>query len=135
MRRVALCALVLLAVTAVPAGAGTHYTDPSGDSGSAPDITAVDVSGDSAGSLTFAVTFSPPTLAADEGLGVYVDSDQNAATGNRDGADYVLFVYSDSWGFYAWNGSSFATVASHGPMSVSATPTGSTITLNRSDLG
>ena len=137
MRRFVLGALLVFAVMVLPASAaaGSHWTDPTGDSGTAPDITTVDVSNDGAGNITFAIGFSPPTIASYEGLGVYIDGDQNTATGNRQGADYVVFVYQASSDFYSWKGSSFAPVASNGPISVSRTATGVTITINKAALG
>jgi hypothetical protein len=138
MRRVLIGTLVLfgMVVFAASAAAAHHYTDPASDSGSAPDLISVDVSNDSAGNVTFGIGFSPPTLASDEGLGIYVDSDQNASTGDpsHGGTDYVLFLYQASWDFYRWSGSSFVS-ASHGPISVSATPSGASATINKADLG
>jgi hypothetical protein len=138
MRSLLTAALVALALVVFPASAaaGSHWTDPTGDSGSAPDITSVDVSNDGAGNITFAVGLvAHPAIASDEGLGVYVDSDQNASTGNRNGADYVVFLLQSGWAFYAWNGSSFAQVTSHGAISVSYTSAGFTVVINKADLG
>lgn len=132
---VALMAAALL-VGVQAAGADTTYTDPAGDSGTAPDITTITVSNGSAGNITFAVAFSPPTITSSEGLGVYIDSDQNSSTGDpaHGGSDYVIFLYATSSDFYAWSGSNFVS-KSHGPLTASATATGSTITVNNADLG
>jgi hypothetical protein len=84
------------ALTLAPAAlASTSYTDPAGDSGTAPDITAVTV-GSYEGVVTLAVTATG--VEHRKWLDVYVNADRNAATGSQDegqvGADYMLVVHS-----------------------------------------
>jgi len=78
----------------------TAYTDPAGDcrSTAAPtvavstcDIQSVNVSNDNNGLITFKVGIpGSPTLTPDMEIAVVIDSDQNPATGNSDGFDYML---------------------------------------------
>jgi hypothetical protein len=71
-----------LALVAVPgAHAERAYTDPAGDSGTAPDVTAVRAAHDAARNITFTATTNQPLLAADATVYVYVDADRNATTG------------------------------------------------------
>ena len=73
--------VLALALVLVPGAlAERSYTDPAGDSGPAPDITAVRVTHDSS-VVSFAVTTNQPTLPADAWFWGYVDTDRNAATG------------------------------------------------------
>ena len=71
-----------LALLTVPgAFADRSYADPAGDSGTAPDMTAVRVSHDAGGTLTFAVTTNQAVLDPAASIYVYVDSDRDPATG------------------------------------------------------
>ncbi len=74
----ALAALVL--VGAPGALADRSYSDPAGDSGSAPDITSVAVSHDDV-TVTFTVTTNQPVLSPDATFWGYIDADSNPATG------------------------------------------------------
>jgi hypothetical protein len=102
-------ALALALVAAGTAGADTTFTDPTGDSTTAPDVTSVVVGDDATGMITFrASVANQPTLAADAEVFLVLDSDRNPATGD-DGFDY-LFFYSgstSSFGLLRWNGSEF----------------------------
>jgi hypothetical protein len=78
----ALAALVVAGVTAAANNAG--FSDRAGDATLAPDITAVNVSNDDAGTITIQLAFGndgpTPGLPGDQ-LGVALDVDQNPDTG------------------------------------------------------
>lgn len=70
-----------LALLAVPgAFAERSFSDPAGDAGAAPDITAVQVSHD-ASVVSIALTTSAATLPEEVSFWGYIDTDGNAATG------------------------------------------------------
>jgi hypothetical protein len=110
--------------------------DPTGDEGAgAPDITGITVtstSGTLTVSLSLAAAAAPPS-----GIGIFFDTDQNAATGSS-GNDYALYFFQEatgpSWDLSHWDGSSWQ--SSRSP-SMSFTQSGGTLTWNlgRSDLG
>ena len=104
---IAVLALSLLAARAALADA--RYTDPAGDSGGAPDITAVNVTNDAAGNLTFTVTTNQPALAPDAGLSLWFDTDLNGSTGD-DGIEYAVFVGDWGWELDRWDGSNYVPV-------------------------
>jgi len=88
--RIALLAagVALVAVGVALAANSFSYGDPAGDAGTGtnagPDISGVAVSNDDNGTLTFRVTVGnrTTTLAGDDALGVYVDTDENPDTGS-----------------------------------------------------
>jgi hypothetical protein len=134
----AIACLALFAANAAGA-AGPPLTDPSGDSGTAADITAVSVSNDAKRQITFQVSFAGGLASADS-VAIFLDTDQNAATGNTvvDGAEY-LFTESESgnsFGLAHWDGANWqvspATTASVTGGSGSNTLT---FSINASDLG
>ena len=95
----ALCAAQL-------AHADASFTDASGDSKTAPDITAVTASHDAAGNLTFTVRTSHAQLGADSLVDIAFDTDQNPDTGSN-GVEYFFFVHSSGWQFVRWDGTKF----------------------------
>jgi hypothetical protein len=95
-RRTLLSALVgvVALVAASGASADQAYTDPAGDSGTAPDVTAVGAAHDSAGTISFTVTTNQPVLPLDASVDIYIDSDRNPATGlpvRGLGADHFFY--------------------------------------------
>lgn len=78
---------------AAPAAASTEVTDAVGDAGAAGDITAVKVTNDNAGRITFDVALANrPQLDPLEVIGIYLVTDPGAGTGWY-GFDYFV-VYS-----------------------------------------
>ena len=70
-----------------------NFPDSTGEDSAAPDISAVTVSNDDRGKLTFRIDVSNrPTLAPDMFFLVLLDTDANPASGDPDfgGADYVI---------------------------------------------
>lgn len=88
------------------ANADASYTDPAGDSSTAPDITAVTAANDTAGNLTFTVRTNQPALA-DAVVGISFDTDQNSQTGGS-GVEFIFLVGPSGWEFARWDGSKFA---------------------------
>lgn len=84
----------ILALLAVPGAlADRSFSDPAGDSGTAPDVTVVRAGHDPAGTVTFTATTNQTVLTSDATVYVYVDSDRNPATGfpmRGLGADYFF---------------------------------------------
>jgi hypothetical protein len=79
---VALCAFLLLAV---PAGASNSQTfaDSTGENPAAPDVTSIVLSNDDAGLITFQINVSNrPALTPDMLFWVFLDTDDNSATGD-----------------------------------------------------
>ena len=134
----AIAGVALFAVNAAGA-AGPPFTDPTGDSGTAADITSVSVSNDAKRQITFQVGFASG-LANTDTVAILLDTDHNAATGNQDagGADY-LFTESESdnsFGLAHWDGASWQDV----PATTASVTGGSgsntlTFSINASDLG
>src|SRR5512133_773089 len=73
---------VVLALVAVPGAlAEQAISDRIGDSGAAPDISAVTVSNDASGTVTVAVTTAQQQLSPDASVLALFDTDSNPATG------------------------------------------------------
>lgn len=93
-----------------PTANSTTYTDSSGEDPAAPDITTITVSNTDAGILSFKVDI-PNRPALDQGtiFEIYVDSDNDAATGDPDlaGVDYVIQLVRSEINLYRWDGSDF----------------------------
>src|SRR5258708_34098814 len=89
--------LVVLPATAL--GSSSHaatnsqnFADSIGEDANAPDITSIDVSNDDAGNITFKINISNlPALTPDMTILTFLDTDQNAATGDPQslGAAYM----------------------------------------------
>jgi hypothetical protein len=135
MKRALVClaVLVLSLLAARVAFADAHFTDPAGDSGGAPDITAVNAVNDASGNLTFTVTTNQPTVAADALLVIAFNTDKNNATGDSDGDEFVLFADSTGWELDRWDGSKY--VAATAPSANSTYSSGVlTLKVNKADL-
>jgi hypothetical protein len=123
------------AITAPP----TNFTDPTGDSGTAPDITNIAVTNDDHGLYTFTIDFATPYVNADD-LTIAIDSDNNDNTGDPQalGADYIFAddYASHSFDLAVWQSTDFAEAAHSTANVVVASDNKSvTMTINKSDLG
>lgn len=78
---ITLAALALALLVVPSASAVRTYSDPTGDSGAAPDITSVAVSHDDTGWVSIAVTTNQPVLSADALFWGFIDADRDASTG------------------------------------------------------
>ena len=95
----ALAATLAVALLAVPGAlAERAFTDPAGDAGTAPDITAVRVSHD-ASVVSIALTTNAAALSDETTFWGYIDTDANAATGfPAHGVGAELFFLADADG-------------------------------------
>ncbi len=127
--------VLLFAQPALADGSQT-YSDATGENAAAADISAVTVANDDAGMLTFGISFTNmPDLAADTFVALGLDTDRNARTGDRDGAEYV-FVLDGSdrtYGLLKANGSSYDTVP--GELDVRFGGGIATVKIDRATLG
>jgi hypothetical protein len=137
VRRSALvvCALVG-GLLFVPAAAGDQaYSDPAGDAtGGAPDLTAITVANDAAGTITFSAA-AAGLPAPDTDINLIVDSDRNLSTGDPDGDEFWLYLDGASLESFGlrWNGSDW--VAWSPPTGRASFENGTwTLSVNRSDL-
>lgn len=129
---VGVAVLVLSLLAARVALADARFTDPGGDSGAAPDITAVTVANDAAGNLTFTVTTNQPALPTGAGLGIFFDTDKNSSTGG-DGVEFLLIVTPSGWVFERWDGTQFVTANASSANSTYANGV-LTFKVNKSDI-
>jgi hypothetical protein len=101
--------------TALAATSASVFTDPSGDSGAAPDVTEVQVGNDVvAGPIVLWITApNRTTLGGSEGVVTYLDTDLNGGTGNVDqgGADFGIETMSSGSRLYRWDGADWAQTA------------------------
>ncbi|HEY8173831.1 MAG TPA: hypothetical protein VIH21_12165 [Dehalococcoidia bacterium] len=99
----------LLAVSSAGAANSVTYSDSTGEPG-VRDITTIVVSNDDKGMITFRINIpSLPQYTTDVDVDVYVDSDNNAATGSPDlpGVDYVIQLFRGEVNLYKWDGTDF----------------------------
>ena len=137
---IALVALptVALGSTARASSNSQSFPDSTGENPNAPDITSVDVSNDDAGNITFKVNISNrPALTADMAILIYLNTDQNSATGDPQslGADYVIQLIPGAIGLFQWNGSDYVAAQSQTSLIFSYDTTGPTIHISANDLG
>lgn len=143
VRTLFLVALAALAVAVPVALAGsasnsTSYPDSTGEDAQAPDITSVQVSNDDAGMITFQVNVSNrPSFTNDMFLLIFVDSDQNASTGDPStlGADYVIQMVPGAADLFQWQGNDYVRAPSQTSLTFGYAPTGATLHISAADLG
>jgi hypothetical protein len=133
---VTLAAALAAACLAWPAAGANSggFTDPAGDSGTAPDVTNVSVSNDDTGRITFQITVANrPALASTDLLLVAMDTDGNLSDGVG-GLDYAVGM--TVGGTLVLSGASGSLVVASAPSLTSSFSGGvATIAVNRSDLG
>lgn len=104
------------AVPLVPtrsAAGSSSFTDPTGDSGVAPDITAVTVSNDDQGLITFRISVpNRSSLGPDDAVAVPLGTDDpDLANGWRsDGANFVLVLEASGPSLLVWDGEDMVTL-------------------------
>ena len=114
------------------------FNDSVGEDANAPDITSIAVSNDDAGNITLQVNISNrPALTADMLMLLFLDTDNNSATGDPDslGADYAIQLEPGAIGLFQWNGSDYATAPSQTSLTYAYAATGATIHVSAADLG
>lgn len=121
------------AITAPP----VNFTDPTGDSGTAPDIATVAVTNDDHGLYTLTIGFATPYTGTDN-MTIVLDTDKNAATGDPQlGADYLLTddYATHTFGLAVWQSNDWADAPDPTVGVVVASDNKSiTFTINKSDL-
>ncbi len=144
MRRTHFCAAVAavsgaaaLALGSTPASAAAHFTDPTDDSGTAPDITAVDVSNDASGTVTFRLQLANyPSLHGEDSFELDFDIDRNPNTGDGGTDTSVLLDGADgSTTLSKWNGADWVDVNPVGIVKGAFAPNLVTFTVDDADLG
>jgi hypothetical protein len=146
-RLVEACAVVALLVATAAGGANSKaFSDPTGDSELAPDMTSIAVDNDDEGTLTVRVTVpNRDTWAPDDFLGVYLNTDGNVSTGcvNTHGGDYTLAflgkaaTLTNYFALLHCAGPDYDTSTLQGSFKGSIDPVGHTLTfaVNRRDIG
>jgi hypothetical protein len=108
--------------------------------GTAAGITTVLVDNDANGQITFQVNFARP-LAKTDGAAVFIDADQNPATGSQTlgGAEYILSddESTNTWDLEQWNGSDWTQASAHATVKVTGGQGTSQLTfsVNRAEIG
>jgi hypothetical protein len=120
----------------------TTYQDSSGENPAAPDITTLTVSNTDAGMLSFRVNVpNRPTFAQDMLIVLFVDADNNAATGDTDplgpGVDYVVEIFGGEAALFRWDGTNFTRRAGDPPATslIFSYQGGVTINISAAELG
>jgi len=127
-------ALFLICVTSAGArgAAGSAgFADPAADSGVAPDVTAVNVSNDDQGLLTFRITVpNRSALAPEDAVAVLLGTDDpNLIGGKRgDGMNFILGLDGTGVFLLEWNGSDMQEITPP-PNSVTGSFAGGVVTL------
>ena len=114
------------------------FADSIGEDLAGPDITGVTVSNDDAGLTTFQIAISNrPALTQDMLLVIFLDTDRNAATGDKDanGADYVIQLVPGEVDLLKWGGSDYDITPAQTSLTYAYAATGATIRVGTSDLG
>jgi hypothetical protein len=133
--------LIAAALTAglilVPSASSGEYTDPTGDSTTAGDLTAVTVAGDKAsGQLLFRVTGTNMATSDTNLLILEIDSDANPLTGDitDNGSDYEFIVAGGGYLFLHWSGSEWVDSPDLS-VQISGSTSQLLFSVNRSELG
>jgi hypothetical protein len=147
LRVIGVSALVSAAVLCTAGGAWTSpaaptaatansqtFQDSTGERPDAPDITTIVVSNTNTGELSFKI--NPFARVTDDMLiGIDIDSDANAATGDPDtGADYAIELFRGAANLFRWDGTNFSR-RQNDPPQATLTFSGPEIKINASELG
>jgi hypothetical protein len=120
----------------------TSYQDSSGENPAAPDITTLTVSNTDAGMLSFRVNVpNRPAFGQDMLIVLFVDADNNSATGDPDplgqGVDYVVEIFGGEAALFRWDGTNFTRRAGDPPATslIFTYQGGITINISTAELG
>jgi hypothetical protein len=137
-------AAVLVAMPSAALGKATRsasnsqtFTDSTGETPNAPDITTMTVSNDDAGNITFQINVpNRPTLTPDMLMLVFLDTDNNPATGDPQsaGADFAIQLLPGSVNLFPWAGTTYGTSVATPSLTYSWTAGVATIHLSDSAL-
>jgi hypothetical protein len=138
----ALPAAALLLAAAGSASNSATFLDSANEDPNAPDVTAVVVSNDDKSTISFKIDVSGrPTFAPGMLFDLYVDTDQNSATGavgastGTVGADEIIALSPNGLTVLKWTGTSFVVATTPSSFTSSYSATGPTITVSASDAG
>lgn len=126
------------AAPSAPAANSVTYQDSTGENPAAPDITTIVVSNNDAGLISFRINIpNRPTFTRDMLIGIEVDTDNNPATGNADGADYAIELVLGEAFLYRWDGTNFTRRPGDPPFTSLrfSYQQGVTITISQAELG
>jgi hypothetical protein len=138
-----LAAPAVLVTTAVlllagSAGAVGRYTDPSGDSSGAPDITGATVGSAPNGQIVFRIRVTNLPSPADVQTYLFINADNDRNTGSlaSDGADYGFVVdeLDNTYSFARWNGREWSETPDS-TVQVASSSAEVLVSVNRSELG
>jgi hypothetical protein len=103
-------------IAAILAVAGTAlsargFSDPAGDANAAPDLTSVEVSEATSGTISIKLTVANyPALPENSWFNIWFDVDANAGTGDDAGDEaLVRYLSTGSTELYTWNGGQYVT--------------------------
>jgi hypothetical protein len=120
----------------------TSYQDSAGENPAAPDITTLTVSNTDAGMLSFRVNVpNRPSFGQDMLIVLFVDADNNPATGDPDplgqGVDYVVEIFGGEAALFRWDGTNFTRRAGDPPATslIFSYQGGITINISTAELG
>lgn len=125
------------AICAVSARAAAPfvYSDPTGDSATAPDVQQVQLTDNGDGTVAGEIDLAATIPADDDSyVCLEVDADRDRGTGDELGAEYFLYFDAGGFGFGKWSGSKFELAPHH---SLQARLDGGriTFTLTLADVG
>jgi hypothetical protein len=129
-------AALAAALSATPADAanGARFDDPGGDVRRAPDITAVDISNDDRGVITFRVAMPREFgLTAGTTVTILLDTDRNVATGPA-GAEWAIVLADGAVGVQEWRAAGWIRRVPRSAPTVSWS-SGPTVSIDRADVG
>jgi hypothetical protein len=130
-------ATALLMLAASAGGVG-RYTDPSGDSNGAPDITGASVTSAPNGQIRFEIRINNLPSQGDVQTYLFINADADPVTGSLDtvGADYAFLIdqLDRKYGFFRWSGTEWSKTP-NSTVQVSSSSGGVTVSVNRSELG
>jgi hypothetical protein len=133
-------AAVLAALPAIALGGTASnsqtYPDAVGDNADGIDVSAVVVSNDDAGLLSFRIDVTNrPALTPDLLFQVYVDSRPGAGDAESFGADHVLQLTSGGVALFTWDGTNYPVAASQAGVAYSWASGGPTLRVSAAALG
>jgi hypothetical protein len=133
---VAVPAIALAASTATTANSQV-FQDATGEDPEAPDVTAITVSNDDTGLISFKIDVANrPSLTPDMLFLVFLDTVPGVGDADSLGADYALQLVAGSAALFKWNGTDdYDAAPSQASTSFTYEPTGPTIRVGAVDLG
>jgi hypothetical protein len=142
MRRFVTYAMLAASAVLVPtalAGAtrnSANFADAAGDAGTAPDFTAVAVTNDDAGRITFGVRFTNRgSFDEDDTAGIVVNTDDDSTTGSDYGFDHLLYVSRSGASVREWTDAGWEDVDPPPAIDFRWNGDGYSVGVDRKDLG